>query len=525
LNSEEERLERERRLIEPRRSAVEDEQRRRLAEVHTELFDLLDRHQQVVNSFWWRMTGPFRAVVRSARGEGPPVRPMLAQQLRAGASFLFRALQTSGLISRPMVERVKGHSRLFGSSPPVGAQHARPDVESADKRRRRRESTGVADGRQHLVLFIDRYVPEPDRDAGSRAILDMLGLFLARGLPVAFWPDEAQRDPQYVQQLEQIGAQVLGSPHDRGDFETWIRENGDRVRYVVLSRPAIALKYLGVVQANLPATIFYYGHDLHSSRLQREYNVTRESKLPNVIKQIQEAELAVCAGSDVILYPSAEECGVIRSEIGAGKSVVEFPVFIFANDDIEHARRCGRAVVDNEPYRLLFVGGFAHAANVDAVLWFVNEVFPKLCAADPRFHFTIAGQKPPRRVRALARHNIRVTGHVSKGVLSALYRTSGLVVVPLRYGAGVKGKVLEAFFNAVPLVSTSVGMQGIPDPGRYAFVADDAEGFAEQIIIAVRDRALAREKVDAAFDLLERKYSREAADRLLAPFIEPSIGI
>jgi hypothetical protein len=85
--------------------------------------------------------------------------------------------------------------------------------------------------------------------------------------------------------------------------------------------------------------------------------------------------------------------------------------------------------------------------------------------------------------------------------------------------------VLEGFFNAVPLVSTSVGMQGIPDPGRYAFVADDAERFAEQIIIAVRDRALAREKVDAAFDLLERKYSRGAADRLLAPFIEPSTGI
>src|SRR5262249_42741222 len=122
---------------------------------------------------------------------------------------------------------------------------------------------------------------------------------------------------------------------------------------------------------------------------------------------------------------------------------------------------------------LLFVGG-SHPPNVDALLWFAHEVMPQVLAQNPRTRLNIVRATIAAAIERLDSDTIRVLGRVSDDELASLYASLGVTIVPLRYGAGVKGKTLEAFLNAIPLVTTSVGLQGIISDTPLAFVADDA---------------------------------------------------
>ena len=125
-----------------------------------------------------------------------------------------------------------------------------------------------------------------------------------------------------------------------------------------------------------------------------------------------------------------------------------------------------RSVQDDfgEREGLLFVGGFAHPPNADAVLWFAREIFPLIRRELPDVKFYVAGSKVTDEIKALeeTESGIIIKGFVSEEELAQLYGQCRVVVVPLRYGAGVKGKVVEAIYNGAPIVTTSTGAEGIP---------------------------------------------------------------
>src|SRR5207244_3193026 len=126
------------------------------------------------------------------------------------------------------------------------------------------------------------------------------------------------------------------------------------------------------------------------------------------------------------------------------------------------------------------------------------------------------GSSPSVEVLALADSRIHVTGFVSDSVLEALYEAAHVAVVPLRYGAGVKGKLLEAFRFGVPGVTTSIGSQGIPNASSFCSIADEADGVAEAIIRLLSDPMAARSQAEAAVQFLAAHYSRDRIRSLLA---------
>jgi glycosyltransferase involved in cell wall biosynthesis len=130
---------------------------------------------------------------------------------------------------------------------------------------------------------------------------------------------------------------------------------------------------------------------------------------------------------------------------------------------------------------LLFVGGFDHAPNGDAVEYMVTEIMPLLIREIPDIHLTVVGSNPTDRIRALAGEHVTIAGWVAD--LDPIYASTRLVVAPLRYGAGVKGKVGQALAMGVPMVTTSIGNDGMMlEPGRDIEIADNAELFAERVI-------------------------------------------
>ena len=166
------------------------------------------------------------------------------------------------------------------------------------------------------------------------------------------------------------------------------------------------------------------------------------------------------------------------------------------------------------PPHLVFTGTMNYRPNTDAAVHLVRDILPLLRLRMPQVRVTICGQDPPAAVRSLAGPGVVVTGRVDD--VRPVVASADVVVVPLRIGAGTRLKVLEAMAAGRPVVSSSLGCEGIDViPGRHVLVADGVATFAAAVNQAVQDRALAAELAGAGRALVERRYSWEAAVRRL----------
>lgn len=172
------------------------------------------------------------------------------------------------------------------------------------------------------------------------------------------------------------------------------------------------------------------------------------------------------------------------------------------------------------PHQVVFVGNMRTFPNTDAVAYFARAIMPPLEAALPRVKFTVVGAHPRRGVRALGEHsNIEITGQVDD--VRPYVRQSAVSVCPVRVGAGVQNKILESMALGTPVVTTSVGLEGIEaEPERDLLVADTPEEFCRQILRLVHDPALRTTMINNARGLIERKYAAEVVLHVLDEILE-----
>lgn len=329
--------------------------------------------------------------------------------------------------------------------------------------------------KKKTILVVDHYVPQPDRDAGSRSTWCFLQEFVAMGLNVKFWPANLWHDPYYSPLLQQAGIEVFYGGDYVGHFAEWMQEHGSSLDYVLLSRPHITEDHLDAVRKNTSAKVLYYGHDLHYARLLGEYEKTKEPQILRQSEDFRALEESIWRRVDVVYYPSASETDAVKAAV-PGVMARTVPLYYFNESGVMPGREL-RQRTD-----LLFVAGFGHPPNVDAAKWLVQEIFPKIKHRQPGAFLTLAGSNPTDEVKALASDSVRVTGYLSDAALDALYKRAGVAVVPLRFGAGVKGKVLEALNQGVPMVTTSVGVQGLDGLDVVVPVHDESQEIADAIL-------------------------------------------
>lgn len=366
-----------------------------------------------------------------------------------------------------------------------------------------------------VILVIDHYVPTYDRDAGSKTTFQYLKMFLKKGYVVKFLGDNFGKEEPYATTLMQMGIEVLYGPDYQTRIWDWLKENGDEINYIYLNRPHIASKYIDYIKNNTSSRLIYYGHDLHFLRKRREYELTGDLKEKRDSDYWKSVEFSMMYKAAVSYYPSNVEVEAIHKidpEIPL-KAITAYVYEEFLeNIPEDFAKREG----------LLFVGGFAHPPNADAVLWFAKEVFPYIRERIPGIRFYVVGSKVTEEIQALhsEENGIIIKGFVTEEELASLYASCRIVVAPLRYGAGVKGKIVEAIYNGAPIVTTSVGAEGIPGVETVLEVADDPDDFAVKTaeLYADKDRLLAmcrrtqtyiREhfSVDAAWKVIEEDFS------------------
>ncbi|UZF91301.1 glycosyltransferase [Bosea sp. NBC_00550] len=365
------------------------------------------------------------------------------------------------------------------------------------------------------ILVIDHYVPQWDRDAGSRAMDGYLRFLVANRFHVTFWPDNKANDFQYGPTYQNLGIEIIYAWPGQIEFEDWIVQRGADFDYVIISRPHVALNVLSHLKKYTPAKLLFIGHDLHGARLRAERRVSNPSaELDREIDKADAMETSVWQAVDAIYYPSKEEADYV-SKRGISAPARALPLFLFGEDDIAH-RQNASALQNADAPHAMFVGGFRHRPNVDGILWFCREIWPLVKEQLPSARFTIAGSEPPLEITQLMGGSIDVTGYISDADLDALYRSADIVVAPLRFGAGVKGKVIEALRQGLPLALTSVAAEGIEDIAEAGVVVDEPEAFANAVIELLRAGEHRRMRISKGQELIRKHYSVEAVRSVLA---------
>jgi GT2 family glycosyltransferase len=351
-----------------------------------------------------------------------------------------------------------------------------------------------------VVLVIDHYVPTPDRDAGSRTMMAHLHVLLQTGHVVKFWPHNQAYSPGYTEVLHGMGIEVLQGP-DQAPFDTWIKDTGREIDAVVVSRPDVAEDVILAIRRHSRCRIVYYGHDLHFRRMRQQAEVTHDDRLLRLAEHMRQREYAIWRQADVSLYASEEEAQIasaLQPDVKIG-SVVPYCFDTFAEPRVASPRQ-----------EIIFVAGFAHTPNEDAVLWFVSDILPTIRAALPSVHLSIVGSNPTGRVRGLAANGVTIHANVTESELTAAYDRARVAVVPLRCGAGVKLKVVEALRAGLPLVTTQVGAQGLPGLSQVVAVEDDAAAFAAAVVALLRDDLAWEKRSRQQVAFAQARFSRDA---------------
>jgi glycosyltransferase involved in cell wall biosynthesis len=218
----------------------------------------------------------------------------------------------------------------------------------------------------------------------------------------------------------------------------------------------------------------------------------------------RQRELALIGQSDVTFVVSPVERELLAD------AAPDARVELLSNVHEVHGRRA--------PFEgrkdLLFLGGFGHPPNADAVRWLVGDILPRLHAHDPALHLHVLGDIPEDARRELDGPQLTLHGRVAE--LGPFMDTCRLSLAPLRFGAGVKGKVNMAMSYGLPVVATPIAAEGMQlENGRDVLIAEDADGFAAAVLRLYDDPALWLRLSDAGLDNVRRHFSPQAAEQTL----------
>ena len=354
---------------------------------------------------------------------------------------------------------------------------------------------------QRQVLVVDALTPQPDRDSGSVRLVNLMRLLREQDAHVVFLPANRAHDGRYTEALQQLGVEAWYAPFARR-APAWLAEHGARFQRVLVARHYVASEFLPLLRRHArQATLLFDSVDLHYLRERRAAELTGDATLRRAAARTRERELAVIAQADTTLVVSERERALLAVDAPQAKVEVLSNLHEVAGPGLPFAER--RDIV--------FVGGFRHPPNVDAMLWFVREVWPQVRArlGESVFH-CIGGDVPPEIAALSDVAGVRVHGHVPD--IAPYMDGCRVAVAPLRYGAGVKGKVNLSMAHGQPVVATACATEGMHlTDGEDVLVADGAAAFADALVRLYGDAALWQRLSRNGLANVQRHFSLDAA--------------
>ncbi|MBF0859144.1 glycosyltransferase [Gluconobacter sp. LMG 31484] len=438
---------------------------------------------------------------------------VLSAELKTHVSSILHGLDTPVARAGALAFLVSEADRLRArESADLTALHERAQARRM-QRLRLEDSDALADvaSLRPVALFIDDRAPDPQRDAGSVAFLSHVHTAQSLGYRCCFMASRFPPGEEDRLRLEQQGIECLMPPVFTCPEEA-LRQLGAGLEVVYLHRLNNAESYSALVRAFAPtATMIWSVADLTSLRLPRQAAVESRPELERFASRLEVRENMCAWLADFVLTHSPVEAGRLsRTVPTANVHVAPWTVPVFP--------RKGRS--PDTPV-IAFVGHFAHDPNLDAAKWLVLTIMSLLREAVPGIRCRLIGSAMPHAVHMLAAEDVEIMGAVPD--LEEALADVSLCVAPLRFGAGIKGKVLEAWAVGLPIVMTPIAAEGLVDPADPIWrnsIADTPSTFAERII-AFLDPATGQEQVTAGQNLLKTRFSERAVFNALSPLFPP----
>lgn len=360
-------------------------------------------------------------------------------------------------------------------------------------------SAAEYDVKKHAIV-LDHRIPTPDQDSGSLRMWNLIEVLQSMGYKVTFVPDNLDATGTYAKRLQSKGVEIIYAPF-YGSVVSYLGDAGRNANLAIVSRQEVASKHLGNVRAMCPqATILFDTVDLHFLRNEREAEITGIPEAVEQAKMMRESELSLAKLADRTLVVSSVEADVLRDADPSIEVDVVSNIQSVNGISNRYSQRNG----------ILFIGGFEHPPNVDGVLWFCREIFPKILEVEPGIHFHIIGSKPPAEILELASDQVTVHGYVED--VRPIFESCRLSVAPLRYGAGVKGKVNQSLGFGLPCIVTPIAGEGMHlVDGKDAIIRETAEEFATGLVQAYSDEEVWNTMSANSLKIVAEHFSFEAA--------------
>lgn len=353
---------------------------------------------------------------------------------------------------------------------------------------------------QHMkekLLFIAPTVPLFDRNAGELRLFNILNI-LAKSYDITYLArymasDNSVENDVYVNNLFDLGIKV-----QVGNYSLKNIFHSNRFKAAFLEFYFIAELYLQRIKLLQPSCpVIVDSVDVHYLRLHRKYLTTKDLNDLRIAEETKKIELTIYGQADITLTVTDDDARRIQKDnphITVGILPSIHPLVYPEGDPNKN--------------EIIFVGGFIHDPNIDAVLYFCEDILPRIRKVIPEVRFTIVGSNPPPQVMDLSNDYITVTGYVPS--TTPYLQKSYVSVAPLRYGAGMKGKIGEAMAHGLPVVTTSVGAEGMRliDRGNV-LIADTPERFSNSVIDLMRDNSLYNTIQKNALEHISKEFSTE----------------
>jgi GT2 family glycosyltransferase/glycosyltransferase involved in cell wall biosynthesis len=359
------------------------------------------------------------------------------------------------------------------------------------------------------VLFVDAVMLRPDHDSGSLRTAHLLAVMRRMGCHVTFVAENLEYVQPYVADLQAAGVEVLYPPQFTSVRQI-VQKRGREFDTIFLARYYIANPLVDVVREFAPqAKLVLDTVDLHFLRTQRQLALEGKPSDSPIAQEVYKEEMAAIRAADAVIVVSPVEVEVLA------KHLPKKPVHVLSN--IHELGREGKAYAEREG--IYFVGGFRHPPNIDAVEWYAREIHPLVKARLPQVPVYIIGSHAPESLRRLEDGLIRVLGFVPD--MSQYLAGCRLSIAPLRYGAGVKGKINQAMAYGVPVVGTPCAVEGMYlTAGQEVLVGADAASFAAEVVRAYTDSALWQQLAKAGRSNIEQHFSKAAAEAALKRILQ-----
>jgi glycosyltransferase involved in cell wall biosynthesis len=354
------------------------------------------------------------------------------------------------------------------------------------------------------LLIIAPTLPLYDWNSGDLRLFSMIK-FLAKKYGIYFLPSTLPADSQkYIKELESIGVNVLTEDISvaglfrRVQFKAAIMEFYHLAEYY--------LPWTRLLQRSCRVIVDTV--DVHFLREEMMASVTGDHEVLVKAAETKRRELDVYSLADVVLTVTEDD----------GRALVRERPQITARV-VSNIHEVVPAEKVAAGAGLIFVGGFHHPPNLDAVVYFCKEVLPLVRERVPDVLLTIVGSNPPAEVLALADAGVRVTGFVPS--TTPYLHASRVSIAPLRFGAGMKGKVGEAMAHGVPVVTTTVGAQGMElQHGVNVLIGDEPVSFASAVIELINNEGLADRIRRNAADHVSRHFAPLQVARQMNSILE-----